>query len=166
MTKVSKFYIAQVKQVPLFSELEPFLTLSSFTTFDFYKSKADYYYNFNLAIENQSFNTVLLQQTILNKLPYLVDAYTLSTNSHSVFYIFNCFYTNKYVNFCFNITHTHLTSISPLFRGAVWVERELKEFSTLYIKSLLDSRRLLTDYTILKTKDTPLFYDLVTQEVF
>lgn len=149
-----------------FSEVDPIITLGSLTTFTFFKSKSDFYYNLNISVHGQSYNAVLLQQTVLNRLPFVVDAYAITEASSSVFYVLNCFYSNRYTNFFFNISNSGLTSVSPIFKGAVWVERELKEFSSIFVRSLLDSRRLLTDYTVLKTKNTPLYYDLVTQEVF
>lgn len=149
-----------------FSEVDPLVTLGTLSTFSFFRSKSDFYYNLNITVHSQSYNTILLQQTVLNRLPYVVDAYALTTVNASVFYVLNCFYSNRYTNFFFNISSTGLTSITPIFKGAVWVERELKEFSSLYIRGLLDSRRLLTDYTVVRAKNSPLYYDLITQEVF
>lgn len=147
-------------------EFEPVIAMSGYTTFNFFTTKSDYYYNLNLATTKQIYNTVLLQQSMLNRLPYLVDAYAITNKTSSVFYIFNCFYSNRFTNFFFPaISETYL-SITSLHRSAGWVERELKEFSNLYITNLHDSRRLLTDYTSFKTKTTPIFYDLTTQEVF
>lgn len=45
---------------------------------------------------------------------------------------------------------TSIDSLSPIFRSAVWLERELKEFSNIFVKSLIDIRRLLTDYCTYK----------------
>lgn len=156
----------KLKNLPFLSELEPVVLLSSFSTFNFFKSKTDFYYNLNVTTNNQVFSTILLQNTILNRLPYLVDAYAISHKTDSVFYVFNCFYSNRFTNFFFNITNNQYTSITSFCKSAVWVERELKEFSDLYIKGLLDSRKLLKDYTILKNKNSLIYYDLITQEVF
>lgn len=43
-----------------------------------------------------------------------------------------------------------LISISSLFAGCSWVEREIKEFNLITFLGLRDTRRLLTDYTFLK----------------
>jgi NADH:ubiquinone oxidoreductase subunit C len=42
--------------------------------------------------------------------------------------------------------HT-LNSISMIFKSAAWLERELSEFSGVVFCGLLDTRRLLLDYT-------------------
>lgn len=172
MTKV--FFISQpfcntqenYLKTNFLSEFEPLISMSTATTFTFFKTKSDYYYNLNIATTKQNFNTVLLQQTMLNRLPYLVDAYAITEKTSSIFYIFNCFYSNRFTNLFFQVKQNTYVSITSLHRSAGWVERELKEFSNLYITSLHDSRRLLTDYTSFKKKLTPIFYDLVTQEVF
>lgn len=148
------------------TEFEPLILMGSYTTFNFFKTKSDYYYNLNISTTKQIFNTVLMQQVMLNRLPYLVDAYAIMSKTHSVFYVFNCFYSNKFTNFFTPIQQQKYLSITSLYKSANWVERELKEFSNLYLINLQDSRRLLTDYTSFKTKTTPLYYDLITQEVF
>lgn len=168
MSRVSFFfnYNCSTTKTNFLPEFEPLIMMGGYTTFTFFKTKSDYYYNLNVATTKQVFNTVLFQQSILNRLPYLVDAYAIVNKTSSVFYIFNCFYSNRFTNFFFPVNRETYLSITSLHRSAGWVERELKEFSNLYIINLQDSRRLLTDYTSFKTKTTPIFYDLTTQEVF
>jgi NADH:ubiquinone oxidoreductase subunit C len=42
-----------------------------------------------------------------------------------------------------------LQSLSKSFSSFVWVEREIKEFYNVSFLGLKDSRRLLTDYTVI-----------------
>jgi len=146
-------------------EFEPLILTSTYSTVNFFKTKTDYYYNLNITT-NQLFTTILAQQTMLNRLPYLVDAYAIVKPTDSVFYIFNCFYSNRFTNFFFKLPRRTFLSITNIHKSAGWVERELKEFSTLYITGLNDSRRLLTDYTAYEKRIEPLYYDLISQEIF
>lgn len=146
-------------------EFEPLILTSTHSTINFFKTKTDYYYNLNVTTKN-IFTTILYQQTMLNRLPYLVDAYAITIPTDSVFYIFNCFYSNRFTNFFFKLKHRTFLSITSICKSAGWVERELKEFSTIYISGLSDSRKLLTDYTSYKNRIEPLYYDLISQEIF
>lgn len=168
MTKVFfvvKHYSSTESKIFL-PEFEPLMLSNSTTTINFFKTKSDYYYNLNVVSSTQPFITLFWQQTMLNRLPYLVDAYAIVEPTDSVFYIFNCFFSNKFTNFLFKLKSKNYLSITSFCKSAGWVERELKEFSTLYIEGLTDSRRLLTDYTSFKTKLTPIYYDLISQEIF
>lgn len=65
-----------------------------------------------------------------------------------------------------NILH----SISGVYRSFNWVERESKEFSKIYFLNLVDSRRLLTDYTSDFFKEKNEYktnsYNLLVQDIF
>lgn len=172
MTKVFflvKFTCTTQKNNPIklnfLPEFEPLVLTSDSSVINFFKTKTDYYYNLNVAT-TQLFNTILMQQTMLNRLPFLVDAYTIDKPTHNIFYVYNCFYSNRFTNFFFKNTKQSFLSITSFCKSAGWVERELKEFSKLYIIGLTDSRRLLTDYVSEKAKTTPLYYDLISQEIF
>jgi len=57
--------------------------------------------------------------------------------------------SQPHMNIFFFITNikSHLESLTSFLKGSIWLERELKEFSSLSIRGLRDSRRLLLDYT-------------------
>jgi Ni,Fe-hydrogenase III component G len=40
----------------------------------------------------------------------------------------------------------NILSISKIYFGNTWVERELKEFNNIYFIGLIDSRKLLSNY--------------------
>lgn len=50
---------------------------------------------------------------------------------------------------CFS---NNISSVSTLCPNAIWLERELMEFSNLSINNLKDTRRLLTDYSFVKSE--------------
>lgn len=60
-------------------------------------------------------------------------------------------------------------SLSEVFQGTTWVERELSEFHHLYMVGLRDGRRLLTDYGTSQFKNDDyktVNYNLISQELF
>lgn len=152
-------------QQPPFSAHEELLLVSSNASFNFFIAQNEAYYNTHITIQGQPYFTTLWRYTVLTDLPYLVDAHALVKTNKTLFYIFNCFFSNKFILYSFsNLQSTN--SISHLIRGATWVERELKEFSSFTFYNLIDTRKLLTDYTVIKQKKTPLYYDLSIQEIF
>lgn len=83
--------------------------------------------------------------------------------------ISSCFFKKDFIHFISAAETNKLMSLSRLFTGFSWVEREAKEFFHVYFIGLKDSRRLLTDYTNLvgttdsyKTKG----YDQVIQDLY
>lgn len=53
---------------------------------------------------------------------------------------FSCFLTQK-------LLVPQISTISTLYPGSLWVERELRELDYLVVRGLVDSRKLLQDYT-------------------
>lgn len=39
-----------------------------------------------------------------------------------------------------------ITSVSSIYNGALWIERETKEFNSIQYTNLLDTRKLLSNY--------------------
>lgn len=78
------------------------------------------------------------------------------------------FHVNLYVHqevSSFNSTF----SLSEVFQGLTWVERELSEFHHLYLVGLRDGRRLLTDYgnySIHHDDYKTVNYNLISQDLF
>lgn len=66
------------------------------------------------------------------------------------------------------VEDAQLYSLSNIYQGFTWVERETKEFDTITFIGLRDTRRLLTDYTFLTDEEEyrTLGYNLTTQEVY
>jgi hypothetical protein len=81
---------------------------------------------------------------------------------------FNNYLSSDSVAFFVITAKPQLVSISSLFAGCSWVEREIKEFSLITFLGLRDTRRLLTDYTFLKEEEDyrTLSYDLTIQDVY
>lgn len=84
----------------------------------------------------------------------------------------SCLVSSCYFSSFFLVTHTvHTTldSISTIYSSFNWVEREVLEFFDVYINGLKDSRRLLTDYTVLDIDNQSYkttSYDGLTQNLY
>lgn len=64
--------------------------------------------------------------------------------------VFSCFFKKNFNIFFFNFSEKRLFSLSLIHSSYIWVEREAKEFFGITFLGLKDSRRLLTDYTVLE----------------
>lgn len=111
--------------------------------------------------------------TNLNSIFTYIDGSCYKTETNFIYLSsFSCLYTNTRLTFILNnkiSSHPTLISISALFLGSQWVERELKEFFNLFIINLSDTRRLLTDYTteVLNTENyKTTSYDLISQDLY
>lgn len=96
-----------------------------------------------------------------------VDKGLLNSYGLAVTY-FDCYLTASTLSIL-TLNAKQVSSISSLFSGFCWVERELREFSNLPFDSLSDTRRLLTDYTLHSAEHDNyknVGYSLQTQEVF
>lgn len=93
---------------------------------------------------------VFFLKTQLHNYYYLVDLSCFFINkSISVCKNASCFFKGNFIEFYYPIVNKPLLSLSKLYSSFIWVEREAKEFYNIYFNGLKDSRRLLTDYTVL-----------------
>lgn len=86
---------------------------------------------------------------------FIINKYNLNT---TYFYILDMLYLNNNVyissqSFFFDIKiliesniENFIQSISKIYPGCLWLEREMKEFSDITIFNLKDTRKLLTNY--------------------
>ena len=75
----------------------------------------------------------------------LVDISAVFNKKQVVTSLFSCYLTYNY-QVMYMTTNNKLSSISSIFKGSVWIERELKELTNMYFIGLKDTRRLLSDY--------------------
>ena len=75
-----------------------------------------------------------LDATILNKV--VNKTYVISTQT---------FFYDLQLLLNINVAN-NILSISKIYFGNTWVERELKEFNNIYFIGLIDSRKLLSNY--------------------
>ena len=123
-----------------------------------------------------------MQKVILYKklqipanLYYLVDAAQCCTcHETSFYYSFTTFLTDKrellVVSASTNVFQ--VPSLAATFKSAVWLERELSDFTGLSFKGLTDTRSLLLDYLDVKSQQvthklgatnySPINYEVVT----
>lgn len=65
--------------------------------------------------------------------------------------------TNLRLNICFELSKTlSIPSLSTIFLNTNWLERELIDFSGIYVIKLKDSRRLMLDYLQFRNYPTTL----------
>lgn len=97
------------------------------------------------------FKTALLLSIQLPAaLVYLVDGvqYFFENDKYALQYNFNNMLNDSRTHLYLTTSTLNLTvpSISNLFISAVWLERELADFSGIFFDGLVDTRRLLLDY--------------------
>ena len=127
------------------------------TIFAFFQRKFFFFYNKKLT-NNQYFIEIfstnlcrfffLISFFFNDKKFYIIDLFTTKpiNNETNMFYIFSSFSSSYRFILKKKKTNTIVDSISLVWAGVCWPERELSEFSGFLIKDLYDSRRLLSDY--------------------
>lgn len=174
----SKYYLTVKKEDTLFIwnqaiPFDSFFMFSNFLNFTIFTTTcADparqhvffshfYYYWFCLFLKINTSNIYFLQDLYIFK---------KVKSEHICLLNVACYYTSSmltlYTEVKKNLT---IESLSGIYRGFIWVEREVQEFSNLLFCNLLDTRRLLTDYTQntdvnLSYKTT--HYDILTQNLY
>ena len=118
MVNAFKNFKFSTSQQNTFMKHEHLLLLSSNATFQFFISHGDFYYNTNITTHTHPYFTTLLQLTSLQNQFYLIDLYSIPYKINTIFYIFNCFFTNQYISYNFVNTTQTITSISLLLKGA------------------------------------------------
>ena len=94
-----------------------------------------YYYFFLL--NNKNINT--LNFYILDILNYKnVNLNNYFVSYQSIFFDFKLLVETQF--------EKKISSLSKIYKGALWIERETKEFSLVEYNNLIDSRKLLSNY--------------------
>lgn len=131
------------------------------TIISFFQKKVIFFYNKRLT-NNQYFLEIfsaglyrfffLMNFFFADKRLYFVDLFTIKPVAGYVdlFYIFSSFSSNY--RFVLKKKHSNYftNSLSGVWEGVCWPEREMSEFSGFFINKLYDSRRLLSDYAEVK----------------
>lgn len=124
--------------------------------------------NINIDVFNRYFYIVLLLRTFLTDTYFPVDLSFFDSEKKFIC-SFSNFFSATNLNLWGTCKGKVLPSISTLYRGFTWVEREHREFLGITFTGLQDSRRLLTDYTHYAEDNNSyktLSYDLLTQELY
>lgn len=101
----------------------------------FYITLINFYYFF--LINKKNLNSMLF---------YNLDGVITSLNNkNSIYFSIQTFFYDLQIllDISFN---KYLPSISKIYSGNSWLERELKEFNNIFFINLLDNRKLLTNY--------------------
>lgn len=126
------------------------LKILSLNSLMFQYSKINNIYSLNLK-ENYLFFYFLLNKKNTNSLNFYITDLTTICNKLINNYII--VYQSIYYDFKLLIDvsyKTKITSISSIYNGALWIERETKELNSLQYNNLLDSRKLLSNYNFNK----------------
>lgn len=75
----------------------------------------------------------------------IVDYSVVSANNKYAVYVAQSFFKNIKLNIFIDVKN-QLLSLTNLYYGNMWIERELKEFSNIYVLNLYDTRKLLLNY--------------------
>lgn len=139
----------------------------------FFTANIDAKNNLNFTFNyNSYYYFILLLKLQFNNLFFPVDmTYYLKTNSRAVLVGITSYFTNNYLKLMFQLDEQfiNLTSISNIYSSFTWVERELSESNDITFLNLKDSRRLLSDYTLLKTNlndYNTTSYNILTQDIY
>ena len=97
------------------------------------------YYFFYFLLNKKNINTLLY---------YNIDCFLLKNKKTTQINQFSSIQT-IFSDFKFLLevnTYNNLQSISSIYSGNTWIERELKEMNDCYFNNLVDSRKLLLNY--------------------
>lgn len=103
-------------------------------------SKLFYYYYF--LINKKNLNSLMFSN---------LDSVLISSSNKNNYYLAG---QTIFCDFKFMLevySNTHLHSISGIYSGNSWVEREVKEFNKVFFINLNDSRKLLLNYNYNET---------------
>lgn len=95
----------------------------------------------------------LLNFFVFSNRPYLLDIFIKKNKSPGIgiFYVCSFFFLDlRVIIKTKNCNTATIKSVSGIWPGSVWAERESSEFSAVSFSAARDSRRLLTDYTCIK----------------
>lgn len=138
-----------------------------FSNIIFYTNSRGNHTNLTISISNKSYYYfILFLRLSWSKLYFPIDM-TLIQNF--LYGIFSCYFDKNFLILNSNFSSQNfLYSISTLYSSCIWMERELKEFSNMYIYNLKDTRRLLTDYTNFSAEEKykTTSYNFLTQDLY
>lgn len=104
----------------------------------FHLKISNIFFFFFFLINKKNFNTLFF---------YNLDITTISTILTKIYYTSTQTIFNDYKLLISTNYNNVLPSISHIYSGNSWLERELKEFHTVNYINLNDSRKLLSNYT-------------------
>jgi hypothetical protein len=98
----------------------------------------------------------LYLNTNLYSIYFPVDLILFFTTKNNIenyrgFILFFCYFMGVNLNVKF-VVEGKLLSLSYIYSGLSWVERELKEFNSIFISGMRDTRKLLTNYSTVCTE--------------
>lgn len=102
----------------------------------FFKLVNKYFYYFFL-LNRRNLNTLNFYILDITTYKYLgINTYLLAYQS--IFFDFKFLIETQFKH--------RITSVSSIYNGALWIERETKEFNSIQYTNLLDTRKLLSNY--------------------
>lgn len=134
----------------IFSDSTKFL---SFDTVNIFFKISNSFLNTFSCIHNTDWyrSAILRKFQLPNNLLYIVDGSQFTNNIDDVIVMYNYNSMLSDENFVFYTEISNdffaLKSLNSLFKSTVWLERELSDFTNLSFLQTKDSRRLLIDYT-------------------
>ena len=103
----------------------------------FYLTVEKNFYYFYFLILKNSLNTLLYYNLDVTLIKYLNNC-TYYNSTQTIFCDFKIMIISNILK--------QINSISSIYKGNTWIEREIKEFYNIYIINLIDSRKLLLNY--------------------
>lgn len=149
--------------------LESMLLLKNYNNLKFYTTTVNNSNTLSIQINYNDYYKFLSTLKINTHTLYSpVDLTSYGTNNIIITNTITCYSSSIYMILHTNInTKIKYKSLSPFYQSFTWMERELKEFSSIQIINLRDTRRLLTDYTSNLTNNYNLIsYNNLTQDLY
>ena len=128
----------------------------------FYYNKIDNYYYITTSPLHIYIYMLINKKHVNSLLFSTVDA-TLLTEYKLFYYVLQTFFYD-YKIMLFTTYIKNLLTLSTVYTGNTWLERELKEMHNVAFLQLLDTRKLLSNYTY-NTKLTYNHYSNIVNEV-
>jgi hypothetical protein len=125
-----------------------------------------YYYYYSVLCLNCELDCVYFPAELVL---FRKNAIVEKTIYNSFIYLY-CYYKFTRIKINFFICNNKLKSLTGIYRGLNWVEREIKEFKKIFVCGLVDSRKLLTSYFVFY-KNNNLYcenfvYDTILYELY
>lgn len=111
----------------------------------------------------------LFVRTIIDGVYFPLDlvVYKRQVEKFIGFVFFSCYFIFTSIVIYFPIENRTVDSISSIFFGFLWVEREVREFNNIIVSCARDMRRLLTPYGRYSSEDNiTCVYDCITQGLY
>lgn len=106
-----------------------------------------YYFNniFFIKLLNFYYFFLVNRYNLNSMLFYNLDASIVKGKDNNYFIALQTFFFDLQILIQVNF-NKYLTSLSKVYSGNTWIERELKEFNEVYFINLNDNRKLLSNY--------------------